>query len=167
MKKNNFLNNENGFALLTTLLLGTLSLGLIAMAFYMVISSTMLSGVEKRYSVQLDVAKGVSGYIMAEIYDLNVTCNGGTCSSNSTTSSTPPFSCDTNAQIDLDQNICIALGKPAACTGVSACYLSEDIFTPTIPLGNPDPPYTLYSVRVTSTNNIGENAIIDFVYRIE
>ena len=167
MKKNNFLYNENGFALLTTLLLGILSLGLIAMAFYMVMSSTMLSGVEKRYSVQLDVAKGVSGYIMAEIRDLNLTCNGGTCSPNSTASSTPPFSCDTNAQVDLDQNICIALGKSAACAGVSACYLSEDLFTPAPPPTPPPDPYTLYSVRVTSTNSIGENAIIDFVYRIK
>lgn len=154
MKKNNFVFNENGFALLTTLLLGILSIALIALAFYMVISSTRMSGIGKRYSVQLDIAKGVSGYIMAEIRDENLTCNSGS-------------TCNTNDPIDLDPNICTALGKPAACTGISAIYLSEDTFTPAPPPTPPPDPYTLYSVRVTSTDNIGENAIIDFVYRVE
>ncbi len=159
MKMKRVIDNEKGFALLTAFLLGVLSLGLITMAFYMLFASTRLGGVAKRYSVQLDAAKGVSGYVMAQIRNDNLTCaTGATCTVNATASSAPPFTCDAAAQIDLNPLICTALNKTNACTGLSACYLSED-------LTDTDLLTTLYSVRITSLNSTGEQAIVDFVYR--
>lgn len=152
MKKKILILNEKGFALLTVLLLGFLSMGLIAVAFYMTSTSTELSGIEKRYSVELDAAKGVSEYVMAQILNLNLTCNSaapGAC-----TPDTTPDICNATAQIILNPNICTALGK-AGCAGVSACYMSAN----TVGVDS------FYSVRVTSTSNSGEQAIVDFVYK--
>lgn len=157
MKKNVIILNDKGFALLTVLVISFLSMGLIALAFFITTSSTQLFGVGKRYTVELDTAKGVAGYIMASIRDETLTCNPaaeGTCVPDPT-----PDSCSANAQIVINPQVCTALGKTAACTGLSACYTSEN--------SQNDPPAntTFYSARVTSLNISGENAIIDFVYR--
>ncbi|MBA3005217.1 MAG: hypothetical protein KJ900_00635 [Proteobacteria bacterium] len=157
MKENLIILNEKGFALLTVLVISLLSLGLIALAFYITMSSTRLFSIDKRYTVELDTAKGVAGYIMAEIQDENLTCNpaaSGPCIADST-----PESCNANAQIIINPQVCTALGRTNACTGLSACYISKSFQN--------DPPAntTFYSARVTSLNNNGEKAIIDFVYR--
>lgn len=147
--------DDSGFALLTTLLLGTLSLGLIATAFYMTTTSTSLLGVERRYNVELDSAKGASGFVMAEIRSENLQCdsaNPGPCVPDPT-----PDVCQVTSQVILNPLLCDKLGRSNACTGLSACYMSEDIIGIT----------TFYSVRVTSVSNNGESAIIDFVYKTE
>ena len=158
MKKKNIILNDNGFALITTLLLGLISLALITMAFYMVASSARLGGVNKRYTVELDTAKGVSGYVMSQILGGGLLCGAA-----------PGTNCvpGTNDQILIDSNICTALNKPG-CAGVSATFLSNDSFLdPITPSGTTYAPrYSFYSARITSVNNIGEQAILDFVYKV-
>ena len=153
MKMKHTVLDENGFALITTIMLGVLSLGLIGTAFYMTTTTINMVGVEKRYSIELDSAKGASGFIMAEIRAENLQCDPaapGPCVPDST-----PAVCQNNAQVILNPVLCQSLGRTNACTGLSACYMSENI------VGTD----TFYSVRVTSIGNNGESAIVDFVYK--
>lgn len=165
MKKNStILNNENAFALISTLLFGILSIGLLLVAFLMVSSSAKLAGTTKRYAVELDTAKGAAGYVMAELRNTTLTCVDSTTACIPSTATLPL--CSPNAQIFLPStSICDALGKPG-CAGLSACFLSSDVYVPPAVIP-PDPDITFYSVQVTSTNTIGETSTIDFVYKVE
>jgi hypothetical protein len=150
--------NDKGFALLTTFLLSFLSLSLIAVAFYMLTSSSHLQGVAKRYTVELDAAKGVSGYIMAEVRNSNLECVNSPCIPNTACASN-------NSIIKAPDDICLGLGKVGSdgkgdCSTIKACYMTETEDTAL-------PGTTLYSFEVTSTNNNGEKAIVNFVYRTQ
>ena len=150
--------NDEGFALLTTFLLSFLSLGLIAVAFYMLTSSSHLQGVAKRYTVELDAAKGISGYIMAEVRNGNLACVNSPC--------TPNAACATNSSIIVaPDGICKGLGKVDSagkgdCSTIKACYMTETEDTAS-------PGTFFYSFEVISTNNSGEKAIVDFVYKTQ
>ncbi len=130
---------ERGIALITTLLLGLIAVILIGVLLYFLTTGTRISGVEKRYSVALEAAKGASEYIMQLLLTGNITCNGG-------------GACFPGASIDLGpfQNI--------QGFNISAVYLGDvsrfGVY--------------VYSVRVTATSpTTGETAVVDFVYRVQ
>lgn len=141
--------NEKGVALVTTLLLGFIAIGLVAIAFFLGIRGTRMSGLDKRYITELDTAKGSSQYIMATLRASTLTCNGGVCAGD-------PTCVAAASNIDIHPNVCTALGKPG-CANISACYLSSTA-------SGAD---TIASVRVRSNNpNTGEQAVVDFVYKL-
>ncbi|MBU4229551.1 MAG: hypothetical protein ACYC0O_08860 [Desulfurivibrionaceae bacterium] len=142
--------NEKGVALVTTLLLGFLAIGLVATAYFLGLRATRMSGLGKRYITELDVAKGTSQYIMATLRASSLTCNGGgACVGDQTCASAA-------SNIDIHPNICASLGK-AGCANIAACYLSSTV-------SGTD---TMTSVNVRSNNpNTGEQAVVDFVYKL-
>ena len=140
--------DENGFALLTVFLIGTISLALVSLVFVLLTMSTRMSGQDKRYLTELEAAKGASEFIMASLRDVSLTCN-----SNAT--------CTAGNSIDLHGSVCTAMGKPG-CNGLSATYLSESSQT-----AGGVPTITVVAVEVTSTRANGpEKAIVQFVYKI-
>ncbi len=62
------LANEKGFALLTVFLLGTISMIMVGVVFYLLGVSGSMSGMDKRYTSELETAKGVGEYVMADLY---------------------------------------------------------------------------------------------------
>lgn len=147
--------NDKGFALVTTLLLGLVAMALVSLAFYMALLGTQMSGMEKRYSTELNAAKGTADYVMASLRNDNLTCNGG----NTCTDDDPAVAgCSAGATIDLDSNVCNALGKTAACTNVTACFLNKTTVDDT----------DLIAISVTTTNpTTNETTNVDFVYEVE
>lgn len=143
--------NEKGIALVTTLLMGLIAMGLVAIAFFLATTSTNMSGMERRYISELDAAKGVAEYIMADLRADILRCNGGN-------NCVGDQNCvDPASVIDLDGNVCGGLGKPA-CANISACYLNQ-----TVSGGA-----TFVSVTITSTNpSSSEQAAVDFVYKLQ
>lgn len=143
-------SDERGFALLSVILIGMISMTLVSMLYFVLVSHTQMSGKDKRYLTELESAKGASQYIMAALRDTSLTCNAG-------------GNCSVNDSIDLHGSICNALGRTNACTGLTATYLSET--TEIQGAGLPD--ITAVAVRVSSTGvNNRERAIVEFVYKL-
>jgi Flp pilus assembly pilin Flp len=134
------MKGERGIALITTLLLGLVAVVLIGVLLYVLTTGTRISGIEKRYSVALEAAKGASEYIIELLLSGNLTCGGGgACGPG-------------NDEIDL--------GPYSNLQGfnITAQYLGEvsrfGVY--------------VYSIRVTATSPAtGESAVIDFVYRVQ
>lgn len=152
--------NEKGFALVTVLLLGSISMVLIALGTYLVSSGTIAGGIQKRYQSELEIASGVGELLMGQLILDTLTC---TAAQSACVANTAPFitptSCSANAQIYFSPAVCTALDKPN-CNNISACYLSS----------TPDPVDTdkqLVSVKIVSLSGSNESAIIDVVYKIE
>ncbi len=133
------MRKEKGIALITTLLLGLVAVVFIAVLLYILTTGTRISGIEKRYSVALEAAKGASEYVIELILSGNLTCNGGRA-------------CGPNDPIDL--------GPYSNLQGfnITALYLGElsrfGVY--------------VYSIRVTASSpTTGETATVDFVYRVQ
>ena len=142
--------NEKGVALVTTLLMSFIAIGLVALAFFLGIKGTRMSGMGKRYITELDTAKGASQYIMAALRAASLTCNnGGACVAD-------PTCANGASTIDIHPNVCASLGK-TGCANIAACYLSTTV--------NGDD--TMVSINIRSNNpNTGEQAVVDFVYKL-
>jgi hypothetical protein len=67
------LNNNKGMALIITLILSLISLGLLIALFYMITSTTKISGINLRYATALEAAKGISDYVMDQLDTLDYT----------------------------------------------------------------------------------------------
>ena len=145
------LNNQKGIALVTALILSLLALAFMAVLLNSTISSTRISGIEARYNTALQVARGVSDYIANQISYDNLQCSNGTAVFDQ-------LSCRTNYAVQLGSYS--SLGNYS----LNATMLSDPV---EITSGNST--YELYAVRVASQaqNNPSEQAIIDFVYRLE
>jgi flagellar basal body-associated protein FliL len=63
--------NNKGMALIITLILSLVSLGLLAALFFMISSGTNISGSNLRYSSALEAAKGVSEYVMDRLEEMD------------------------------------------------------------------------------------------------
>jgi len=133
------MRGERGIALITTLLLGLVAVVLIGVLLYVLTTGTRISGVEKRYSIALEAAKGASEYIIQLILSGNLTCGGG-------------GACGPGDTIDL--------GPYGNLQGfnITALYLGEisrfGVY--------------VYSIRVMAESpTTGESAIVDFVYRVQ
>lgn len=76
---------RKGFVLLTTVILSLIALVLVGGLLYILTRTTGTTGMEKRYINALETTKGVSTYIMQQIDDGDLKCNGGnTCNDNGT-----------------------------------------------------------------------------------
>lgn len=141
--------NDKGFALLTVLLISLISMVLVSTLFFVLNAHTTMSGKDKRYLTELEVAKGASQFIMAALRDDSLTCNtGGTCSPDD--------------PIDLHGAICDAMGRTLACNGLSARIISKTPFSQTgQPVG------TLYAVEfISQSTSTPEKAEIEFIYKV-
>jgi len=146
MKLKYFISNEKGMALMTTLMLGLISIGMIGGVYFAMTNSARTKGVSERYTQELEIARGIADYIRAGIFQEKVNEDGGIkCR---TTGSDANATCDINTRI-IRIPFDAAIGK-TNLTDVNATFLSfsDDI----------------YSIRVISRNTTtNEHAEIDFV----
>lgn len=146
--------DEKGFALLTVVLLGAISMVLLSMVFVILTMSTSVSGVGKRYLTELESAKGASEFVMASLRNTSLRCIDKSDNQTACTSAA-------NQRIFLPNVICTSLGK-ANCTGLTAKLLSEASFTPE----NSSSAVTVYAIEVSSrAANAQERATVEFVYK--
>lgn len=144
--------DDKGFALLTVVFIGAISMMLLSMVFVVLTMSTDVSGMDKRYLTELESAKGASEFIMASLRNASLTCgaNNAECAADTN----PP-----NNSINLPNPICTPLGK-ANCAGLTATFLSQASFT------SADSTVTVVAVQVTSAaTSSPEQAIVEFVYK--
>jgi len=161
------LHNEKGMALITVLLFGLVAFGVVAGAYFMTLTGTRMSGVEKRYISELDAGKGVSDYVMGRLVQANLRCNGG----NTCVGDTTPDTCAAASTIDISSTVCAALGKQTnanGCVDLTACYMSITTINEIDPITSDTLIIDLVSINVNSSNPVrGEQANIDFVLRVE
>lgn len=173
MKMNSIISNEKGIALITTLVLSFIGVSFIAIATYMVISSTKISGLENRYLSTLDTAKGVSNYAMNSLdtlvqnnMDLITIVEGGTVSG--TIDNCTQINTCNQMQDDTGNNLYSSNSRCLDMTadnidvfkGYDSCV--ELLSTVTDPiLGG-----VLFGVEITTQNRLNrlEKSILQFVY---
>src|SRR3989339_650453 len=144
--------DEKGFALLTVVLIGAISMMLISMVFVVLTMSAAMSGMDKRYLTELESARGASEFVMASLRNASLTC--GANNTDCTADTDPP-----NNRINLPDSICAPLGK-TDCAGLTATFLSQASFTPAN-----SSTVTVFAVQVTSAATTSpEQAIVQFVY---
>lgn len=161
----NLIRNEKGVALITVLLFGLVAFGVVMGTYFMVTSGSGMSGMNKRYISELDVAKGVSDYTIGELVRSTLRCNGTNCTGDNDLSN----GCAAASTIDIPAAVCTALGKQLnapGCNALTACFISESNITEIDATGNPVN-ITLVSINVNSVKPSGEQANIDFVLRLE
>lgn len=149
-----FMGNQDGFILVTSLLMGMVAMALVGVAYEMSTQTTQVSGMEKRYTLELDAARGIAESIKVDLRAANLTCNGGNqCVGDNTCASAA-------SNIDLNTAACTVLGKVAggACANITGCYLGSATSGSA----------TIVSIGIQSVNAAtGETALIDFVYRVD
>ena len=139
--------NEKGMALMTALLLGLAGIAMVSGVTYMATNALKISSQEKKYSAELEVARGVAEYVMAAYLSSSMRCGGATCSAN--------VSCPASAQIDIPATI---TDNFYGSHTVTACALGETSTGVT----------NVLSASVVSENpTTGEKARIEFVYKVE
>jgi hypothetical protein len=132
---------RRGLALITVLILALVALGFTAVMLYMLTSGTKITGSATRYTSSLEVAKGVSSYLMQLMED-NTFCSYTDCNG-------------TDVPINLGSYG--AFGDYEA----SARLLRRVVDSAT--------GATVYAVEV-EVHNVkmpNEKAIVDFVYKVQ
>lgn len=151
--------NNKGFALVTVMLLASISMMLIAIGAYLVSSGTVVTGIQKRYQTEVESAAGAAELIMSQLMLDNLRCTAAQANCVVNTSPDPVDNCTPGAQIYFAPAVCTSLDKPN-CLNLAACYLSND--------PDPaDPAKTLVAVKIVSRSDGNESAIIDVVYKLE
>ena len=152
--------NEKGFALVTVLLLGSLSMVLIALASYIVSTGSMTGGIQKRYQGEIERSAGTGELILSQLIGTSLTCTPAAiaCVDNTADTTIDLTACSAGAQIYFSPAVLTALDK--VNNSLSACYLSN---TPD-PV---DPDKFLVAVKLISQSEGKETAIIDIVYKLE
>lgn len=151
--------NEKGFALVTVLLFGSISLTLIALGAYMISSGTEVSGIQKRYQTEVESSAGAAELVMSRLILDNLRCTAAQANCVVNVSADPVNNCTPGAQIFFSNATCLALNKPN-CNNLSACFLSSDV--------DPNnPASTLVSVKIVSRSEGQESAIVDVVYELQ
>ena len=169
------LKNQQGVALITVLLFSMVAFGVVTGAYYMVTSHSKLSGMNKRYISEVEVARGVASYVIGELKNGTATCGANLCCPsppcNGGMTGTPPV-CQANKTFDIHGAICTALGRSTTstgCTNVTACMLSQTDYTeinPGKPGSDKAVKVSVHTINVQSTNSAGEKADIDFILRM-
>lgn len=136
-------SNERGMALVSVMLVGMILSSLLAGGYFLANKGRDVSGIDRRYMTELESAKGVAEFVMAEIRLQTISCGSNTCVPG------------TNANIDLPANLCNALGK-TGCTNISATLLSQ-----TSKSGE-----TVNTFAVVSNAPAGESARVEVVYKV-
>jgi hypothetical protein len=135
---------RKGIALIVALVLSLVAMVFIGALFYLLTSGTQISGMYKTYTSSLEVAKGISNYLM-RLMDNGDFCKFTSCNS-------------TNATIDLGNYSRIDNFQ------VNATLLYRILENPTDPVNSPQ----TYAVelKVVNENNPSDKTTVDFVYRI-
>lgn len=158
LKRSDFVNK--GFALVTTLLLSFIAMGVILSLHYMLNKGSYISEVSKSYESAKEAARGIAEYVMEEII-LEETfdstgkivlpiCSGGS-------------NCVAGSSVDLKSYSQLGSYNCSA-TILSAPFEKEQN------LGNGVTGYySVYSYTVTATdiNNPNNRAVIDVVFELE
>lgn len=130
---------RKGVALVTVLILSFIALAFIAVLLFMVTRGTQMAGGERRYISSLEVAKGVSEYLM-DLMDNDELCEHTDCTK---------------------ENVPINLGDYSTLGDykVEAVLLKKV----TIPKRT-----AIYAVELTvkNKNRSSEKTIVDFVYKV-
>ena len=132
---------RKGLALTTVLILSLIALAFTGVMLYMLTSSTHMGGAQYRYRSSLEVAKGVSQYLMS-LMDSEELCSHTDCSKS-------------NEPINLGSYSNIGDFR------VEAKLLSY--------IQDPNTGAVVYSVEVRVTNRKipAEHSTVDFVYKVE
>ncbi len=132
---------RKGIAFITVLILAVIALVFTGIMLYLVTKGTKITGVETRYTSSLEVAKGVSNYLM-QLIDEDKLCSYVNCNI-------------PNSPIDLDSYS--NFGDYQA----NAVLLRK--------VDDPKTGASVYSIEVKVTNKKipKERVIIDFVYKVE
>jgi hypothetical protein len=134
------MEKRKGVALITVLVLSFIALAFVSVLLFMITRGTQVAGGEKRYISSLEVAKGVSNYLM-ELMDEDTFCDYVDCSK---------------------ENVPVNLGSYAKFGDyeVKAVLLKKvDI---------PSTRTAIYAVELSVKNKKrpSEKAVVDFVYKV-
>ena len=171
----NILKNQQGIALITVLLFSMVAFGVVTGAYYMVTSHSKISGMNKRYMSEIEVARGIAEYVVGELKNGTATCNTGSpcCSATSCKDGLSSSGiCQPGKTIDIHGAVCTALGRTSAgnsCDNVTACMMSKNDYTEINPNkfgADKSVKVSVYSINVQSKKPSGEKANIDFVVRM-
>lgn len=152
------LRNENGIALVTSLMLTLISLAIIMALLYMITAGTQLSGMQKRYSTAMEASYGATEIVTKDIIpfvfrdiasatlsnDLTTTYNVAGNSLNLTLSTTQACFEAKIQGIDPTSGL-----WPPNCDLASSPVSNPDL-TMQLPSQNGQSPYTIYS-KIVST----------------
>ena len=135
---------RRGIALIVALILSLIAMIFIGALFYLLNTGTQISGMYKTYTSSLEVAKGVSSYLM-KLMDRGEFCDFTSCNS-------------TNASIDL--------GNYSRIDNflVNATLLYRILENPAKPVSSPQT--FAVEVKVVNLKNPADKTTVDFVYRI-
>ncbi len=135
---------RRGIVLIVALVLSLIAMVFIGALFYLLTSGTQISGIYKTYTSSLEVAKGISNYLM-RLMDNGEFCKFTSCNS-------------TNAIINL--------GDYSRIDGfqINATLLYRVLENPADSINSPQ----TYAVelKVVNLKNPNDKTTVDFVYRI-
>ena len=131
------MEREKGITLISALVMSFIAVAFIGALLFLITNSTQISGVTTKYTSSLEVAKGITDYIVSKIDARSLTCGGGnTC--------TP-----TNNNVDIS-------GLGLSGYNASATYLGETAGTG----------FRVYAFKiVVSRKNSTETATVEFLYK--
>ncbi|WP_457678568.1 hypothetical protein [Thermovibrio sp.] len=133
---------RKGVALLTVLILAFISLAFIGALLYLITSGARITGIETRYTSALEVAKGVSNYLMQLMDDDKL--------------------CKTYVNCSVPNSV-INLGSYSNFGD----YEAKAVLLRKV--DDPKTGATVYAVevKVVNRNTPGEKTVVDFVYKVE
>ena len=136
------MDNNRGIALIVVLVFSAISVAIIGALLYLLTTETKTSYMTKQYTEALEIAKGVSDYVIQRIESESLTCNGGqVCSKKGDT-------------IDL-----------ASYVNNIGGYKIEAKLIADVVVANGK---TLYMIQIKSYKpGTPEKAIVEFVYRVD
>lgn len=152
------LNQQEGMALITVMLLGVLGAAIIISIYYLSKNLIFMSGINSRYLAKLEDAKGVANYIVSTIMSSNRELECGVNGSSI---------CIPNETIDCNSSSRSYLYIPediydSTRHEVKACYLFS-VHDP-----NAVVPYTMYGFWIEVSSSTGDERVeIDFVYKVK
>ena len=130
------MRSDKGMTLVSTLVMSFIAVGFIGALLFIITNATQISGSTAKYISALEVAKGVTDYIVSKVNAGTLTCSGTTC--------TP-----TNNVVDIS-------GLALSEYDVTATYLGE----------TPGTGFIVYAFSISvKRNNKEETATVEFLYK--
>lgn len=114
------IKNEKGAALITALSLGLIGSLFVAALWFLVRQDSAIVYDVNIYNTELEAAKGVSDFVLAQIDAGTLECSGSDCKEKCSSDSC-------NLKIDLDKDLCKAVGK-TDCDSITASYIGESSY---------------------------------------
>ncbi len=131
------MEREKGITLISALVMSFVAVAFIGALLFLITNSTQISRITAKYTSSLEVAKGITDYIVSKINAGTLTCGGGTTCTT------------TNNNVDIS-------GLGLSDYNASATYLGETAGTG----------FIVYAFRISvSRNNSNETATVEFLYK--